>query len=232
MDVTCCYQDEYIAVFNKPNDILIHHSYMARNLIGEKTLLEILQDKYHHKYTPVHRLDRKTSGLIVMAKSTEYVKEFQSLFEFSNVKKIYLALVRGHIKSEGAISSPVKGKDSKAYKEACTYYTCIKHFTLNEPVAPYESSRYSLIQLNPSTGRMHQLRIHMNKISHPIVGDTKYGDRFHNRLFQRKFEISYLFLHAHQLKFYHPFLNKEICLEQTTPLFWEKVQSKLTQVDF
>lgn len=230
MDVLCCYEDEYIAVFNKPNDILIHHSYMARNLKGEKTLLEILHDKYCHKYTPIHRLDRKTSGLIVMAKSPQFVKAFQSMFELSNVKKIYLALVRGHVKYEGTINSPVKGKDSKVYKEASTYYKSMKHFTLNETVAPYNSSRYSLIQLKPSTGRMHQLRIHMNKISHPIVGDTKYGDRFHNRLFQRKFEISHLFLHAYQLKFHHPYLDKEICLEQDTPIFWERIQSKLTHI--
>jgi len=94
------------------------------------------------------------------------------------------------------------------------------------PVHPYENARYSLVKLTPTTGRMHQLRIHMNKISHPIVGDYKYGDRFHNRMFENEFDCNNLFLHAHQLEFTHPITTKKIAITANLPNDWHKIFRK------
>ena len=69
-----------------------------------------------------------------------------------------------------------------------------------------------MVKLQPKTGRLHQLRIHMNKISHPIIGDPKYGDRLHNRMFQKEFQCENLFLHAKNLSFIHPFTNENISI--------------------
>ena len=91
---------------------------------------------------------------------------------------------------------------------------------LDIPVHPYKTSRYSLVKLTPATGRMHQLRIHMNKISHPIVGDYKYGDRFHNRMFENEFDCNNLFLHAHSLHFKHPITKNNIAIEAILPNDW------------
>jgi hypothetical protein len=88
---------------------------------------------------------------------------------------------------------------------------------------PYETSRYSLVEFTPKTGRMHQLRIHANKISHPIIGDPKYGNRHHNHMFIEKFGIDKLFLHAKSLEFEHPITNEKLKIQVEVPDFWELV---------
>jgi len=99
----------------------------------------------------------------------------------------------------------------------------LQKIQLNIAVHPYEFSRYSLVKLLPETGRMHQLRIHMNKISHPIVGDYKYGDRFHNRMFENEFNCNNLFLHANSIEFLHPISKNEINVNAPLPADWNKV---------
>ena len=90
-----------------------------------------------------------------------------------------------------------------------------------------------MLELKPQTGRLHQLRIHLNKISHPIVGDPKYGDRFHNRMFEEELGMSKLFLHASSLTFNHPFTNKEVCLKAKFPVDWCKIKDRFDwDVDF
>ncbi|MCE3296617.1 MAG: pseudouridine synthase [Crocinitomicaceae bacterium] len=218
--VEIVFEDSFCLVVNKPNDLLVHHSYYARN-IEEDSLAEILRQQGKTAY-PVHRLDRKTSGLILFAKEKEYVPAFQALFEENKISKKYLALLRGHLPESGIIDSPVKN-DRGNYKEALTHYICLQHIELPIPVEPYETSRYSLVEFFPQTGRMHQLRIHANKISHPIIGDPKYGNRHHNHMFIEKFGISQLFLHAASLTFIHPFTKEEIAVSAPLPEFWNAI---------
>jgi tRNA pseudouridine65 synthase len=214
------YEDIFCLIINKPSNLLVHHSYYARN-IEEDSLSEIIKNHGIEAY-PVHRLDRKTSGLILFAKKKEFVSVFQSLFEENKIEKKYLALLRGHIADSGIIDSPVKN-DRGNYKEAETHFTCLKHIELPIAVQPYETSRYSLVEFTPKTGRMHQLRIHANKISHPIIGDPKYGNRHHNHMFIEKFRINNLFLHAKSLEFEHPFTNEKLKIQVEVPDFWELV---------
>jgi tRNA pseudouridine65 synthase len=98
-------------------------------------------------------------------------------------------------------------------------------FEIPIQVGPYDVSRYSLVELQPKTGRLHQLRIHMNKISHPLIGDPKYGDRFHNRMFEDHFNNEAMFLHAKTIEFVHPFTNEELKLEADFPENWTRVLS-------
>ena len=221
------YEDDYILIANKPNDVLIHHSYMARNMASEATLLSLLKSQFNHENIyPVHRLDRKTSGLVIFAKKKEYITPFQTLFEANKIKKEYYALVRGHLNDTGMIDTPVKGRDAKVYKDALTNYHTINRFTINVAVGPYEESRYSVVLLTPETGRLHQLRIHMNKISHPIICDPKYGDRFHNKMFNTQYNIQSLFLHAASLTFLHPILNTELTVKAKFPTHWQLLSEK------
>jgi len=203
------FEDEYIIIVNKPNNVLIHYSHYARN-IKDATLIDLLENQIEKRVYPLHRLDRKTSGVIVFAKEKEFIPTFQELFFNDEIQKIYLGIVRGFSPENGKIESPVKNPETKKYKEALTLYETLNSATLEIPVHPYPQSRYSLIKLTPKTGRMHQLRIHLNKISHPLVGDYKYGDRFHNRNFEDNFDCHNLFLHAYQLSFIHPFSNQDI----------------------
>ncbi len=214
------YEDNFCLIINKPSNLLVHHSYYARN-IEEDSLAEILRNQGVTAF-PVHRLDRKTSGLILFSKKKEDVPAFQTLFEENKIEKKYLALLRGHVAESGIIDSPVKNERGN-YKEAETHFRCLKHIELAIPVAPYETSRYSLVEFTPKTGRMHQLRIHANKIAHPIIGDPKYGNRHHNHMFIEKFEIDKLFLHAKSLEFKHPFTIESVKVEIELPEFWSKV---------
>jgi tRNA pseudouridine65 synthase len=219
------FEDEYIVVVNKPNNFIIHESHYSRN-IRETTLLQFLEKQLGFPVYPAHRLDRKTSGVIILLKETQYVQQFQELFTTKQITKTYYAIVRGFSPSEGTIDSPVKNDDTGIYKEALTHYESISNIELAIPVVPYDQSRYSLIQLSPQTGRMHQLRKHMSKINHPIVGDYKYGDRFHNRMFETEFDCIYMFLHAHCLAFIHPITKEKLNLKANFPSDWQLLFNK------
>ena len=221
------FQDDYILAVHKPNNMLVHHSAMANNQLEEKSLVQLLNHELGAKYYPIHRLDRKTSGIILFAKQKEFVKSFQELFITNQIQKTYYGLVRGFIAEKGKIDSPVKGRDANIHKEALTYYKRVETFEIPIPIGPYKMSRYSLIKLQPKTGRLHQLRIHMNKISHPLIGDPKYGDRFHNRMFENIFKNEALFLHAKTLIFTHPFTKESHSLETDFPENWKSVIQKL-----
>jgi len=213
------FEDDYCLIVNKPGNLLVHHSYYARN-IEEQSLVQLLKEQGYVSVVPVHRLDRKTSGVILLAKDKEHVAKFQELFESQQIAKKYYALLRGHVAGSGEIDSPVKN-DRGNYKEAFTAYSVLKHFELAIPVEPYPTARYSLVEFIPGTGRMHQLRIHANKISHPIIGDPKYGNRHHNHMFEEKLGISNLFLHAHSLEFLHPFTGIQVSASAPLPAYWE-----------
>jgi len=212
------FEDEYITILNKPNNVLVHHSYYARN-ITDDSLIELAEQNNLGKLYPINRLDRKTSGLILLAKQKEFVSEFQNLFTENKIQKKYLALVRGHVLEGGTIDSPVKNERGN-YKDATSIYQPLEYFTLNIPVQPYSTSRYTLLEFQPITGRTHQLRIHANKIAHPIIGDHKYGNRHHNAMFENQLNLPNLFLHSYSLEFTHPFSKKQIAITSPPPQFW------------
>ncbi|MFC2109502.1 pseudouridine synthase [Bacteroidota bacterium] len=221
--LTILFEDEYILAIHKPNNILVHHSVMANNQIEEKSLVQLLSDELGKKFYPIHRLDRKTSGIILFAKKKEFVNYFQELFITNQIQKTYQGLVRGFIPETGKINSPVKGRDANIHKEALTYFKRLETFEIPIKVGPYDISRYSLVELSPKTGRLHQLRIHMNKISHPLIGDPKYGDRFHNRMFENEFNNEALFLHAHTLDFIHPYTKQKLFLKTDFSENWKRI---------
>lgn len=225
MKIEVLYQDEYIVIVNKPNNILMYPSYYARN-IKDLTLVELVNEQLKSKIFPLHRLDRKTSGVVVLGKTKEAAQEFETLFSNQKVEKKYYAIVRGYCYENGEINNPIKNEKGK-YKEALTIYKTLKTYEWKKAVTPYPASRYSLLELHPKTGRMHQLRKHLNKINHPIIGDHKYGDRNYNKLFTNEFNIDNLYLHANSICFKHPLLNnQEISISASIPTFWDKVISK------
>jgi tRNA pseudouridine65 synthase len=223
MDLEIMYQDEYCICVNKPNNVVVHHSFLSRNIAEEQSLLQLLETQLGKKYYPVHRLDRKTSGSILLTTKTEYVSKFQELFTLQQIQKTYYAVVRGHAPDSKIIDTPVKGKDGKSYKEALTHLKTLETITLDIPVKPYDSSRYSLVALEPKTGRMHQLRAHTLKVSHPIIGDAKYGDKNHDLMFETNFGWKNLFLHAGGLTFKHPFTQEALNLKSEFPEDWNSL---------
>jgi tRNA pseudouridine65 synthase len=217
MKIEILYNDEYCFVVNKPSNVVIHHSKYVGEL-NELSLIELLNQNNIYGY-PVHRLDRKTSGLVLFVKNKEYVSIFQKLFDNKLITKKYLALVRGHVDQGGLFDSPVKNERGN-YKDAQSNFKPLFQFEWNIPIQPYNSCRYTLIEFEPVTGRMHQLRIHANKMAHPIIGDPKYGNRHHNHFFESYFEYARLYLHAYKLKFKHPVLKNELVIRVSPPKFW------------
>lgn len=220
MEPEIVYEDNYCLVVNKPSDLLVHHSHFARN-IEEDSLVELLKLMGYDSAVPVHRLDRKTSGLILFSKHRQYVPVFQELFESDAIVKTYRALLRGHLAESGVINSPVKNERGN-YKEALTEFRCIEQFERDFVIPPYEKQRYSLVEFIPKTGRYHQLRIHANKMAHPIINDPKHGNRHHNHYFEKELGVSQLFLHSASLKFEHPFHKVPVFLEAELPDHWSK----------
>ena len=214
------YEDDFLVAANKPNNMLVHHSAMAKNKIDEQTLIEALKIEHGEKLIPLHRLDRKTSGIILLAKDKKNVATFQELFTTDTIQKTYYGIVRGFSPDEGTIDTPVKGRDAKKHRDALTHFKTTHTIELDIAVGPYETSRYSLVELYPKTGRLHQLRIHTKKINHPLLGDPKYGDKAHNLMFEREFNNDIMLLHAGKLSFKHPFINKAIELKADFPKPW------------
>ncbi|WP_405566906.1 pseudouridine synthase [Polaribacter sp. Asnod6-C07] len=220
MSLEIIFEDDYLLCVSKPNNVLVHHAYHSRNVADEDSLLQIIKNEIGLKVYPIHRLDRKTSGIILLAKEKEYVSKFQELFTNSEIQKTYFGIVRGFSPDVKTIDSPVKGRDANVHKDALTELKTLANITLDIPVKPYDSSRYSLVQLSPKTGRMHQLRVHMNKISHPLIGDAKYGDKNHDVMYAENFGWQNLFLHAGKLELIHPFTSEKLSLKANFPEDW------------
>lgn len=220
MNLHIIFEDDYFICVHKPNNMLVHHAHHSRNISDETSLLQLILAEKKVKVYPIHRLDRKTSGIILLAKETQFVSKFQELFTAGKIEKTYFGVVRGFSPDTKIIDSPVKGRDANVYKEALTHLKTIAQITLDVPVKPYDSSRYSLVKLSPKTGRMHQLRVHSNKISHPLIGDTKYGDKNHDAMFAENYGWKYLFLHAGKLAFTHPFTSEPLILKAPFPKDW------------
>ena len=220
MSLEIIYQDNYCLLVTKPNNVLVHHAHHSRNKIEEESLIQLIENQFGKRYYPIHRLDRKTSGIILLASKREYVASFQALFTNNEIQKIYYGVVRGFSQDNKVINSPVKGRDALVYREAETQLNCLDKIELNIPVKPYDSSRYSLVELKPKTGRMHQLRIHMNKVSTPLINDAKYGDKNHDLMYAKQFGWKNLFLHAGSLEFIHPFTNKKLILKSSFSEDW------------
>ncbi|MDO9594922.1 MAG: pseudouridine synthase, partial [Lutibacter sp.] len=146
MEIEILFEDQHIIVVNKPNNVLIHNSYYARNITDE-TLLDLLFAQLGCHFYPVHRLDRKTSGVLMLAKQKENVAVFQELFNANQIQKTYFGIVRGFVALKQVIDSPVKNPDTKVYKDAETFCEPICTKLLEISVIPYENSRYSLVKL-------------------------------------------------------------------------------------
>jgi tRNA pseudouridine65 synthase len=209
------FRDESLLVLNKPAGIPMH----ASRILADQppTLLALARELAGQMVFMVHRLDRPVSGAVAMALNRMAQAELGRQFELRQVAKCYLAVVRGWTEPSGNISHALlpASDDRKAgsvARSAVTRFQLIAHTEVPIAVAPYDTSRYSLLALYPETGRRHQLRRHMKHISHPIIGDTTYGRGEHNRMFREELECHRLLLHAWSLSIRHPVNDEELHL--------------------
>jgi tRNA pseudouridine65 synthase len=198
------YETEDLIAINKPHGLLVHRSRMAADV--QEFALQILRDQIGQPVWPAHRLDRKTSGVLLFTKRKAVNSVIQTIFQERQIKKVYKALVRGHMDEKGTIDYALSHES--APKEAVTNYSLIENFEIELKTTKFPTSRYSLIKVEPETGRFHQIRKHMKHISHPILGDRPHGCNKQNRIWLAKFGLEKMLLHAESLEFEYPEGNK------------------------
>ncbi len=241
------FEDEQILVVDKPSGLTVNRSETAK----EETLQDQLVDYFGlrdlgigDRAGVVHRLDRETSGLLVVAKTQKAFDQLQAQFKDRQVKKEYIALVHGHlVQMEGSIDAPIlrigkfgkfgvaKGRDEVG-REARTDYKVEGYYSFDSDVIlnliqdlaltksrinylKQNASEYCLLSLFPKTGRTHQIRVHLKSIGHPVVSDLIYGP---GKLV--KFDLSWcprLFLHAAKIEFAHPATKKVVVFKSVLP---------------
>ena len=169
----------------------------------------------------VHRLDKDTSGLLIIAKNDKAHLRISEQIQNREVKKTYLALVKGIVpENEATIKMPIgrSTKDRKKMavtskgKEAITHFKVLERF-----------EKYTYLEVNIETGRTHQIRVHMAEIGHPVVGDMVYSNG------KNEFNIEGQMLHAYRLEFKHPITEKEMCLEASLPEYFKNILLKLKE---
>ncbi|CAA0119574.1 tRNA pseudouridine synthase C [BD1-7 clade bacterium] len=219
MTLEILYEDSQYIAINKPAGLLVHRSPIDK--YETEFAVQKLRDQISQHVHPVHRLDKPTSGVLLFAKDKTSLRLIRSLFDSTStlpgdkaIYKTYIAVVRGYSPEDLEIDHPVKvrsdGADDSSSnngdeaKPAKTSLHQIGKVEIPHCIETYPTSRYSLVELKPVTGRRHQLRYHMKHIRHPIIGDAKYGRGRHNRYFREHFDSDRLLLAATGLEFVHP----------------------------
>lgn len=223
MDLDICYEDHDVIVINKPKGLVVHPA--PGNLTGTivNGLLAHCQDLsgINGILRPgiVHRIDKDTTGLLIVAKNDIAHQELAKQLQSKTISRLYYALVHGVITHEfGTIDAPI-GRDAKDRQKMCVTANNSKdaktHFKVMERFA-----QYTLVECRLETGRTHQIRVHMQYIGHPVVGDPKYG-------YRKTMETGGQLLHAHQLTFIHPTTKEEVCVNAQLPKQFQDILEEL-----
>jgi len=205
LDLEVLYEDDYLAIINKPAGILVSgNTFKTIDNALEQNLAKSNRADAT-KPRPVHRLDYPTTGVLLIGKTTKSIIALNKLFENKEISKTYFAITIGEMKKEGLIDSPLDGKKA------------ISHFKVLASVTSKRFGYLNLVQLNPKTGRKHQLRKHLASIGNPILGDKDYG------ILGEVLKGKGLYLHAYSLKFTHPFTNEPVTIAKEFPKKFGKV---------
>ncbi|MBE0485729.1 pseudouridine synthase [Marinobacter sp.] len=217
--LTELYRDPWLLAVHKPAGLLVHRSPIDRHETEFALQYARALNNGDHVY-PVHRLDRPTSGVLLFARDPETARIVGQAMMAGEVSKTYLAMVRGWAPESGEIDHPLrdepedrrlKGQEMPT-REAVTHYRRLATTELPVEIERYPTSRYSLVELSPKTGRKHQLRRHMKHINHPIIGDANHGRGRHNRYFAERFGEGRLMLAATRLSLAHPVTGKALVI--------------------
>lgn len=214
------YQDQWLVAVNKPSGWLVHRSWLDRH--EKVVVMQTLRDQLNQHVFTVHRLDRPTSGVLLLALSSDVARQLSQQFEHHQLQKTYHAVVRGWLEGEETLDyalteelDKIADKFStadKAPQPAVTHWRGLATAELPVPVSRYDTSRFSLVALKPTTGRKHQLRRHLRHLRHPIIGDSAHGDLKQNRSAAANFGLSRLMLHASELRLTHPVTGEPLVL--------------------
>lgn len=219
------YRDDYLAAVHKPPGLLVHRTGLDA---GEtRFAVQMLRDQIGQPVWPVHRLDKGTSGVLLFALDAGTASALGRAFESGEgMQKTYHAIVRGWPADEGLIDHPLKRmpddmrSQREAVQDAQTHYRTLAHHELPLAFGGFETLRCALVELQPLTGRRHQLRRHMKHIAHPIIGDSTHGKGPLNRAVAGWLGVQRMWLHAGALTVSHPHTGRPLCIEAPTSPDW------------
>ena len=209
--INVLHADDRLAVVDKPAGLMVHDSALAR---GEDDFLaDRLRAQFGQPVFLVHRLDRATSGCLLLAFDRDTASALGRTLMSGEVEKHYLAVCRGWPDERFTIDHALDGGPGKPLKKpAVTHFERLATCELELPSAGFPTSRYALLRAQPQTGRFRQIRRHLKHASHHLVGDTSHGDGRHNRHF-RMLGIHRMLLHAQRLSFPHPAVGERLVVE-------------------
>lgn len=214
------YEDEYLAIINKPYNLIVHpsESYKGITLVNAlKYNIKNLSNIDPTRQGIVHRLDKDTSGLMIIAKTNEAHEKLSEMFKNHKIQKTYIAILKGKFNKEEVKIENYIGRDKKNRQKISTN-------TNNGKIAISifkllcKTAKYSLVSVKILTGRTHQIRVHAKQIGYPIAGDIIYS---------KKDEFKRQQLHAYRLEFIHPFTKKNMDIKIELPEDMEKNLKKL-----
>jgi tRNA pseudouridine65 synthase len=222
------YQDEDLIAIHKPYGYFVHRTGLDNK--AEEIVLHVLRDQIGQYVYPVHRLDRKTSGLLILALNKDTQKYLNNLFMTGQVHKEYHAIVRGYTPDQELINYSITNDIGKT-QEAITELYTLGRSEIQLPHGKFSTSRYSLVMLVPKTGRQHQLRKHMAHIFHPILADRPHGCNKQNKLMLEKFGLNEMMLHAVKLSFTNPKNMAQIDIRCNYSAEFNRMLKKLSLVN-
>lgn len=200
--LTVLYRDEHLLGVAKPSGLLVHNGWAREADVALKRARALVGQYVY----PIHRLDRGTSGVLFFALSREMAQEMQAVLRRPETAKSYIALVRGVTHEAGVVDHAIAPKKDATKRDAVTRYQRLGTF-----------ERYSLVLARPITGRLHQIRRHMKHLSHPLIGDVRYGKSEHNKKLKARFGLARLALHALAYEFTHPLSHERVVVHAHLP---------------
>ncbi len=225
------FQDADILLLFKPPGWFVHPPENPRYRRGLKrrTCVQWLTDQHDMKAFPAHRLDAATTGILIFGKTKEATADLNLQFKNHETLKVYYAVVRGWMKEEqGSVELPLENPAGEMVQCETRYRTLGKIELPFKVSKLFDTSRYSLLEVSPKTGRWHQIRRHMNRVSHPIIGDREHGDSHHNRFFRDELKIDGLCLWAKELTVRHPGTGEKIRFESPVTDAWKQLMEKFS----
>lgn len=206
------YRDDALLIVDKPAGLVVHRGWANDRV----TALDLARQIAGRWVYPAHRLDRGTSGALVFTLSPSAAHTIERAFADDRVAKRYLALVRGMAPDAITVDHPIAKDEGKPKLPSQTHVARLAHCEVENDETGV-TRRYSWVEARPVTGRPHQVRRHLKHITHPIVGDVRYGKAEHNHLFRRRFGLERLVLHAEALSLPHPTEARQVCVNAPLP---------------
>lgn len=228
MSLDIIYEDEWLIAINKPVSMLVHPG--REKEPDDQIAMKALRNHLGHYVYILHRLDRPTSGVLLFAKNQEAQTKVSIIFQERQIKKRYFALVRGETPERFKVDKPINRAHDEIPRPSLTEFKTLEIIRIEEL-----NQSFSLLDCKPETGRIHQIRKHLESAGHAIMGDYLYGDIEENNSFADKTGLKRMMLMSRLLAFKHPFTDEDIrieliCPEEFTRIFNAPLQGDLHQI--